>query len=112
MSGTARNQRAGWEARWGSEEPNRVAGAVAGEIAGAGAAAGFSTAGGLENAPASATPPESLVGAAESAAQLVSDDPLVDDFLPRDVVELQELVRMLLFESCARAQGRLDSVPL
>ncbi|CAB1115211.1 unnamed protein product [Ectocarpus sp. CCAP 1310/34] len=82
----ARLGRPGWEARWGSEEKERVAGAEAGAIAVAGAAAGFATAGGLD-ATATAAADEASAGSGGAG-----DDPLADEFLPDDVAELRSMV--------------------
>lgn len=91
LSAAARNQRPGWEARWGNEEPARVTGVAAGEIAVAGAAAGFATAGGLEEAPVSAKT-DSGVDVIDPTVRLgAGDGPLADE-LPQDVAELQDLV--------------------
>lgn len=79
----ARVGRPGWEARWGSEEKERVEGAPAGAIAVAGAAAGFATAGGLDAAE----------GRSAGSVQGSAEDLLVDDLLPDDVGELKDMVR-------------------
>lgn len=97
-SATARNQRPGWEARWGSEEPARVAGVAAEEIAVAGAAAGFATAGGLEEAPVSAKSDSDIGVTDPTTRHGASGDPLAYDLLPQDVAELQGLVRYLFAE--------------
>lgn len=79
-------QRPGWEARWGDEEADRVAGAPAGAVAVAGAAAGFATAGGLDKTTNDATD-------AGRTAVSKSDDPLADEYLPNDVESLKSMVR-------------------
>lgn len=86
----ARVGRPGWEARWGSEEKERVAGAPAAAIAVEGAAAGFATAGGL-----GLDSPVSPAVAAAGSASSVNDgagDHLMDD-LPDGVEELKQMVR-------------------
>lgn len=83
----ARLGRPGWEARWGSEEKDRVAGAPAGAVAVAGAAAGFATAGGLD------TPAAAATAGSASSGQGGAGDPLADDLMPDDVDELKNMVR-------------------
>lgn len=76
-----------------------MTGVAAGEIARAGAAAGFEMASGLEvqaEIPALAT----TDAVADVNARLGADDPLLAKFLPRDVVELQNLVSRPLVVLC------------
>ncbi len=84
----ARVGRPGWEARWGSEEKERVAGAPATAIAVEGAAAGFATAGGLD------APPAAAAAGISSSAGGGAEDLLMDDLLP-NVVEVDELKQMV-----------------
>lgn len=83
----ARLKRPGWEARWGSEEKDRVAGALAGVMAVEGMAAGFETAGGLD------TKERSASADGDSAATAIPTEVHVaGDSLPNDVAELKEMV--------------------
>lgn len=89
----ARSKRPGWEARWGSEEKDRVAGAAAGAVAAAGAAAGFATAGGLDVSATASAGAGAGAGASSGIEGAEDLDPLADDFMPDDVGELQSMVR-------------------
>lgn len=84
MCMVARLKRPGWEARWGSEEKDRVAGVLAGVMDVEGAAAGFEMAGGLDTT-ASAD--------GDSAATAIPTEVHPEgDSLPNDIAELKEMV--------------------